>query len=274
MDAARLEPSVVAAKMPCMYDVQTRRRALSSLAAGLSLNRVSQQTGVSRASLREWRDAPPGWASRTEAKTGCCRCRDDQSLPEATADYGYLLGLYLGDGYINPLGPRGVWILRISCDDHWPGLQDECARAIGAVMPHNKVGRVAAPGCHTISAYSKHWPCLLPQHGPGVKHNRPIVLEPWQLALLSADPKPFLRGLFHSDGCRITNWTVRPVGGEPKRYEYPRYFFSNRSEDILGLCTWALDLLDIRWRRSNAWHISVARREAVAALDEFVGPKY
>ncbi len=125
-----------------------------------------------------------------------------------------------------------------------------------------------------MQAYSKHWPCLFPQHGPGLKSKRPIVLEPWQREILELDPRPFLRGLFFSDGCRITNWTTRTVAGERKRYEYPRYFFSNRSEDILGLCTWALDLLDISWRRSNAWHISVARREAVAALDEFVGPKY
>jgi hypothetical protein len=195
-----------------MYDVQTRSHALSSLAAGLSLNRVSQQKGISRATLREWRDAPATWAAYTEARTTCCRCRGEPTLPEAASDYGFVLGLYLGDGYINPLGPRGVWILRISC-----------ARAISAVLPYNKVGRVAAPGCHTISAYSKHWPCLLPQHGPGVKHERPIVLETWQRELVSADPRPFLRGLFHSDGCRITNWTVQLVAGERKRYEYPRY---------------------------------------------------
>jgi hypothetical protein len=265
---------VVAARIFCMYDIGVRRRSLSAMASGLSLKRISQESGISRATLREWRDAPSDWASGAAARARCCRCGGDPSLPDARAEYGYVLGLYLGDGYLNLLGSRGVWILRISCDDHWPGLQDECARAIGAVLPNNKVGRVAAPGCHTISACSKHWPCLLPQHGPGVKHSRAIVLEPWQRDLVSVDPRPFLRGLFHSDGCRVTNWTVQPVAGARKRYEYPRYFFSNRSEDILGLCTWGLDLLDIAWRRPKAWEISVARREAVAALDEFVGPKY
>jgi hypothetical protein len=34
-----------------------------------------------------------------------------------------------------------------------------------------------------------------------------------------------------------------------------------------------LDLLGIAWRRSSAFHISVSRREDVAALDAFVGPK-
>jgi hypothetical protein len=57
-------------------------------------------------------------------------------------------------------------------------------------------------------------------------------------------------------------------------YEYPRYFFSNESADILGLCGAALDKLEVSWRFSRRNVISVARRAAVARLDEFVGPKY
>ena len=57
-------------------------------------------------------------------------------------------------------------------------------------------------------------------------------------------------------------------------YEYPRYLFSNESADILGLCGQALDQLGISWRLSRRNMLSVARREAVARLDEFVGPKY
>ena len=91
--------------------------------------------------------------------------------------------------------------------------------------------------------------------------------------MVEEDPRLLIRGLMHSDGCRIVNWTEKPVGGTTKRYTYPRYFFTNVSEDILGIFTDALDLLGIAWQR-NRWNsISVARREAVAALDEFVGPK-
>ena len=139
-------------------------------------------------------------------------------------------------------------------------------------MPANKVNRTSATGCHEIQSCSKHWPCLFPQHGAGRKHERPIVLEPWQREIIEADPRPFLRGLFHSDGCRITNWTVRHLVAGPKRYEYPRY--CNESSDILGMCTWALDLLSIAWRQPKYNTISVARRGAVAALDECVGPKF
>ncbi len=58
-----------------------------------------------------------------------------------------------------------------------------------------------------------------------------------------------------------------------KRYEYPRYMFSNESGDIIRLCGWALDLLGIAWRMPRPNLLSVARREAVAALDVHVGPK-
>jgi hypothetical protein len=106
-----------------------------------------------------------------------------------------------------------------------------------------------------------------------MKHTRPIALDDWQQRIVDAHSGPFLRGLFHSDGCRTTNWTRRRVAGELKRYEYPRYFFSNKSLDILGLCCAALDRLGIAHRRPRWDQVSVARRAAVAALDGWVGPK-
>lgn len=118
-----------------------------------------------------------------------------------------------------------------------------------------------------------HWPCLFPQHGPGRKHERPIVLEPWQADVVAAEPAGFLRGLFHSDGCRVMNSTTRSVGGARKTYQYPRWQFVNASDDIRALCCWALDLTGVAWRRSNERVISVSRREAVARLDWLIGPK-
>jgi hypothetical protein len=71
----------------------------------------------------------------------------------------------------------------------------------------------------------------------------------------------------------VKNWATRIVGGERKRYDYARWQFSNRSDDIRNLCCWALDLADVAWRQSGPWTISVSRREAVAVLDELIGPK-
>ena len=140
--------------------------------------------------------------------------------------------------------------------------------------------RRVKPGYHipgsrrvVVATNWKHWPCLFPQHGPGRKHDRPIVLEDWQRDVVIAHPADFLRGLFHSDGCRANNWATRMVGGEKRRYDYPRWQFTNRSDDIRALCCWALDLVDVPWRRSGRWVVSVSRREAVARLDELIGPK-
>ena len=47
-----------------------------------------------------------------------------------------------------------------------------------------------------------------------------------------------------------------------------------QSTDIHRLCGEALDRLGVAWRFSKPTTISVARREAVARLDKFVGPKY
>ena len=130
-----------------------------------------------------------------------------------------------------------------------------------------------APGCVNVQSNWQYWPCLIPQHGPGRKHERPMVLEDWQRQILATSPGPFLRGLFHSDGCRVRNWTRRQVGGDWKRYDYPRWQFSNRSADIRELCCRALDLVDIPWRQSNKVTISVSIRPGVARLDELIGPK-
>jgi hypothetical protein len=185
------------------------------------------------------------------------------------APYAYLLGLYLGDGYIAQ-GPRAM-SLRIFFDARYPGIIGECVRAIRSVRPDNRVwiSRQAPTQCVVVKCYSTRWGELIPQHGRGFKHERPIVLERWQRAITHAHPRELIRGLLHSDGCRFTN----PVRYKSRRYTYPRYYFTNRSEDIKAILCEHLDLLGIAWRRVGAKHISIARREAVAALDTFVGPK-
>jgi hypothetical protein len=151
-------------------------------------------------------------------------------------------------------------------------LIEQCATAIEEVSGRVTY-RVAHQGCHEVLGLWKHWPCLFPQHGPGREHERRIELADWQQAMVAADPRPLVRGLLHSDGWRGSNWTKRTVGGTAKRYTYPRYQFSNVSDDIRRIFTDGLDLLGIAWRQNNWNSISIARREAVAALDEFVGPK-
>jgi len=55
--------------------------------------------------------------------------------------------------------------------------------------------------------------------------------------------------------------------------EYPRYFFTNRSTDILEIFRRACDVLVVSYRNSKPDTISIAKREDVAAFDRFIGPK-
>ena len=128
-----------------------------------------------------------------------------------------------------------------------------------------KVSRVACVGCTEVASFSKHWPCLLPQHGPGKKHQRKIELAVWQQELVDQDPRPLIRGaaaLRRLPGAELGERDAVPplplqqrVGGHP------------------GIFGRACDQLGIEWRPNNRWSRSVARRGSVALLDELVGPK-
>jgi hypothetical protein len=185
-------------------------------------------------------------------------------------EYAYLLGLYLGDGSLQRM-PR-TWSLRIWMDAKYKGVIKEARTALACVNPTGKASmHPRKDGCVCVYGYSNQWPELFPQHGPGKKHLRPILLAPWQREIVMDQyPGAFLRGLIHSDGWRGMN-RVQVKG---KWYQYPRYQFSSRSDDIRHLFIDACDVLEIAWRPWGKWHVSVARRDAVARLDEFVGPKY
>lgn len=142
-----------------------------------------------------------------------------------------------------------------------------------AVAPRNRVCcQLRKCNCFEVHAYSKGWPCLFPQHGPGVKHNRRIYLADWQQRLASRWPEQLLKGLIQSDGCRFVN-TGR------NGWTQPRYAFSNVSTDITSIFCSACDCLGLRWTaafpksESAAVSIYVSRKADVARLDEFVGPK-
>lgn len=228
--------------------------------------------GVAVKTIRRWRrlyqrrGLPRGQANTS---VPCPRC-DGAPLDEAA--YAELLGWYLGDGHIDE-GRRGVFNLHVINDRRYAHDNERLTTLMGRVKPGGRPHTRLVPGAVIITISWKHMPCLFPQHGPGRKHERDIVLEDWQREIVVRHPAPFLRGLFHSDGCRTINSTTKLIAGAPKTFFYPRWQFSNASEQIRDLCTWALDLVGVEWRRSNPRVISVSRREAVARLDELIGPK-
>lgn len=197
----------------------------------------------------------------------CPRCTPTPGIPADIPSYVYLLGLYLGDGHL--VTSARVPVLRIFCADAWPGLIGSCTQAMLSTLAR-KVHHGRKQGCVSVQSWSKHWPCLLPQHGPGKKHERAIQLTHWQQPLVDDNPGHFLRGLIHSDGCRVINHITK--GG--RTYRYPRYMFSNESMDIMGLCQQSLDKMGVRWSMCRRNLLPVARREAVELLDRHVGAKW
>jgi hypothetical protein len=102
-----------------------------------------------------------------------------------------------------------------------------------------------------------------------------LLLRGWQRRIaFDLYPELLLRGLLHSDGCRCLNRVTRPTKAGPKKYVYPRYFFSNMSGHIRGFFIEACGRLGVEYHYNQPNSISVARRDSVAILDSFVGPKY
>ena len=252
---------------------------------GLGAVRVARHLGLPVATVRDWHAGKLPRHSRygpdCSVAQACPRCGSEQhDLTAVEPDYAYLLGLYLGDGCISE-SHRQVFRMRIYLDLRYPGIIDSCAASMSRLVPRNKINRLERGGSYAtsdepsnveVSAYSKTWPCLFPQHGAGTKHTRRIWLAEWQQDLAERWPRELLRGLIQSDGSRSIN-TGR---GD---WRAPRYAFANVSTDITSIFCSACDVLGLRWTasfptdQSAAVSIYVSRKADVARMDEFIGPK-
>ena len=247
--------------------------ALRDSDAGMPDAENAAKHGVAVKTIRRWRrlyqrrGVPRGQAHTTAL---CPRC-DGVGLDEPA--YAELFGWYLGDGHITLDARRGVYGLHIYNDLEYVDLNARIAQLMRLVKPGSRPHVRQMPGCLNTTVSWKHWRCLFPQHGPGHKHKRKLDLADWQREVIERHPWDFLRGLFHSDGCRVNNWATRTVAGERKRYEYGRWQFTNHSLDIQQWCKDTLDQVGIPWRQSSWKVISVSRREAVERLDELIGRK-
>jgi len=114
--------------------------------------------------------------------------------PEVTqpAAYSYLLGIYLGDGYISRT-PK-TYRLEVSRHERQTIVIERVGRAIMALRPGHSVGRRRRGAVVIVNAYANLWPQLFPQHGAGRKHLRPIVLERWQQSIVAQHPAEFVVG--------------------------------------------------------------------------------
>lgn len=248
---------------------------------GLGAREAARCLGLSLGTVRDWYAGKLPRHSRTTLRNGdplpptCPGCgQAEHELRQLPRSYVYLLGLYLGDGSISS-HPRGVYKLRIFLDQKYPDIVDECAEAMEKTMPSNPVARrLTVSNCWEVYSYSRSWPCLFPQHGPGRKHTRRIWLAEWQQELAERWPQALLRGMIQSDGSRFTN-----TRGTRDSWSAPRYSFTNLSTDVTSIFCTACEREGLRWTGAfpddehKAVRIYVSRSADVARMDEFVGPK-
>jgi hypothetical protein len=248
-----------------VHPLEVRSEALALVATGLNDCEVARRTGIPRSTIRDWR-RPSYIPKFVTHGLMCPRCwRPAYRRIELTGpNYAELLGLYLGDGHVVRAGR--TMRLRIFLDSRYPGMVREIQALLTRSFPESGVGLTRLDGGSTsvLSLYSCHLPCLFPQHGPGKKHERSVRLEDWQQRIVDANPWPFLRGCFRSDGCAFINRTGP--------YRYLSYEFSNHSADIRDAFTRACDRVDVRYR-VNRTRVRIYRRESVALLAANVGRK-
>lgn len=240
-----------------VHSAETRAAARRLFDRGLSDAEVGHHLGLSRRTVGYWRDLAE-WPV-------CPRCwRRAKPLEFTSRDYAELLGLYLGDGYINAM-PR-TYRFRLFLDSKHTGVVRDAKDLLTRCFPHGRIQvQTSHEGRMTIlGTYSSHLPCLFPQHGTGMKHQRRVALEGWQRLHVQQAPWAFLRGCIRSDGCVFVNRTGR--------YEYVSYDFANLSQDLLTLFGDACDLVGVEYRRYPK-RIRIYRRESVAMLLANVGEK-
>jgi hypothetical protein len=255
--------------MRLVLDASIHDRVLRLRDEGRTFTQVAASLGISRASAFRFAHGITRRNTELPPSPICFRCSDAPS-PPPSGGYGYLLGQYLGDGHL--VTSARIPVLRIyACTDYPHILRqiDDAVTAVRGRPPGHVFGQAGSRRVVSVQSYWNHWPCLLPQHGPGRKHTRPIVLTGWQRDIVDADPWPLIRGLIDSDGCRVTNSVVT----RGKAYAYPRYFFNNESTDIIAIFTGALDQVEVEWKMNRSDSVSIARRRSVAVMDEHVGPK-
>ena len=160
-------------------------RSLELAGEGLSTSEIARRLGVPRSTVRDWLagrlpELVSSWRIRRPACAGLHELDDASALRVPARDVPRRRV---------PVGASaGVFKLRISLDARYPGIAQEIERAIRAVIAEQSCGAGGFGTWHEVYAYSKVWPCLFPQHGPGRKQEREIALTDWQRRHVARSP--------------------------------------------------------------------------------------
>jgi hypothetical protein len=211
---------------------------------------ISRITGIPRGTLKSW--LIPTYKRITDKpRNNYIPITDfDEYLdtPEKRAAYSFILAVYLCDGVISRFKTFRVPSMRLFNDSKYPKNTSEWAEKLKIIFPENSVNVHKRPryNCNVVLLYSRKLLDLFPQYGNGRKHTRKLVFADWQKKIVQEFPEEFIRGCIQSDGC-IYN---QKVNGKV----YPRYAFTNMSEDIIDMLLWSLSLVGIekaKWQNKT-----------------------
>lgn len=253
--------------------IEQKEQILQLLEAGLLRNEIAKLLNINWRQVDYWamnKARVSQLVEEGDLKSLSCRFESDLGY-----QYAYILGCYLGDGYLNKQG-KYTWKIRISSDVKYPNIIKEQTQSLDKLFGGaftNQIGN-----CVTVMCYDKNLPIYFPQHGTGRKHDRVIQLESWQQSIVDRHPAAFLKGLYHSDGSRYIH--------RHREYERSMYNFTNRSKDIIDLFCSVCNILDVRYVKrvrdckgrdgritGRIWTVTIHRKDEVAKCDKFLGPK-
>src|SRR5688572_27746901 len=116
-----------------MRSVAQVRQVAALIASGANDCEVARITGIPRRTVLDWRRTRRWEAFSYEAECTACGAAAHR-FGDLPAEYVYLLGMYLGDGYI-VRSRKGTYRLIVAMDGAYPGIIAECCRAVAAVVP-------------------------------------------------------------------------------------------------------------------------------------------
>ena len=195
------------------------------------------------------------------------------SSPTSRTSFSYLMGMYLGDGYLYKQGPY-TWKLRLACDRKYPSIINEIQQCLTNL--HLSPSICNQQHIDEVYCHGKLLPEMFPTFD-GPKHKNALTLTDWQRAVIDEHPQSFIRGLFHADGSRYIH--------KQGQYQYVKYNLTNRSKDLVDLFCSACDTVGIEYKvhprpfinksgdKHVGWTVTIGKRSEVVKCEQFLGIK-
>jgi hypothetical protein len=214
---------------------------------GLTNTEISKISGIPRTTLNYWK------LNKIKKEKPKFKHFDNNDWIKS---YNYLLGMYLGDGYIIKI--RRVFSLKIYNDIKYDKLNEYIYNTIKKIFPLNNIMKQKRQNHIITYVYSNTIPELFPQLGKGLKKNRKIKLYDWQKNII--DYKYLFSGLLHSDGSIYYD------------RKYKMCCFGNTSKDILKIFKLCCNKLNLKFTETNN-KIFIRNRSNIKWIDENIGDK-